>query len=197
MEKKNLNKYIKITQNLTKYKKYDSLFLLDFFIKQSDTFYTLDSIKNIQLLKSGLNFIKCILKGNGKVLFILPNNPNYIKVNSKFINIIKQYQHSYILQYNKNKPGFLTNYKINSKNKKINLVLIFHCKSDSYYRNIIKESNLMNIPIFSFINIKDELKSINFPVISNINKKSLSFFYYLIITLIKKYQKPYKNEKKV
>lgn len=148
--------------------------------------YTIINLKNVSFyLKRIFKLLEYILKKKEKILIIGNSVDIQFLVNKKFVknnNNILFFKEEWI-------NGLITNKIVNNTiNKKINnllkeseikLILIIKSSIDENYLN--KELSTINIPVISFINTSQNLKKINYPIISNSkNIKSLYTLMYLL-----------------
>jgi len=168
-----------------------------YLINQSNTAMSINPFLNISHLKKIYRFVYFFLKKKGKIIFILPDEKKFdnININSKFINLLKKnnYQHCYINPSDlsiQNGPGLLTNMlRLNkTKQKAYRLrkkILIFNLNTDLIYiENIIKEATLLKIPVVGIINDKNIIASLLYPIISDINLKTILFYYFFISKIL-------------
>ncbi len=148
--------------------------------------YTIINLKNVSFyLKRIFKLLEYILKKKEKILIIGNSDDIQFLVNKKFVK-----NNNNIIFFNEEWiNGLITNKIVNNTiNKKINnllkeseikLILIIKSSIDENYLN--KELSTMNIPVISFINTSQNLKKINYPIISNSkNIKSLYTLMYLL-----------------
>ena len=160
--------------------------------KHINSFYKININNNLINLNKIYFFLTLTLKKKGKILFILPDEKQYLAINKKFIVILKKYKHWYILPNTKYKkkfrPGLLTNLiRLNLiKSKKYPDVIFIFNTNKSFTENIIKESLLLKIPIISTTNFDFKNK---FTTYSLILKTKLIFFYYIFLSNLLKYRK--------
>jgi len=153
-------------------------------------FYKNKINKNYIVLYKIYRFIQKLLSKKGKILFILPSEENYLKINKKIVKIIKKNKQIYRFDI-KNKPGFLTNLsELNNQtfmigNKRPNLIFILSNNLISI-NPVIKESLLLKIPIISIFESQKMYPDITFPIIAKLNKKILIFFYFFIANILTK-----------
>ena len=168
-----------------------------YLINQSNTAMSINPFLNISHLKKIYRFVYFFLKKKGKIIFILPDEKKFdnININSKFINLLKKnnYRHCYINPSDpgiQNGPGLLTNMlRLNkTKQKAYRLrkkILIFNLNTDLIYiENIIKEATLLKIPVVGIINDKNIIASLLYPIISDINLKTILFYYFFISKIL-------------
>jgi ribosomal protein S2 len=148
--------------------------------------YTIIDLKNVSFyLKRIFKLLEYILKKKQKILIIGNSDDIQFLVNKKFIK-----NNDNILFFNKEWVNGLITNKItnNITNKKVNnllneneIKLILIIKSSVNENFLNKELSTLNIPIISFINTHQNLKNINYPIISNSkNIKSLYTLMYLL-----------------
>lgn len=148
--------------------------------------YTIINLKNISFyLKRIFKLLEYILKKEQKILIIGNSDDIEFLVNKKFIKNNKN-----IVFFNKEWiNGLITNKIINNEmNKKVNnllsdnkikLILIIKSSIDEKFLN--KELSTLNIPIISFIDTSQNIKNIDYPIISNSkNIKALYTLMYLL-----------------
>jgi ribosomal protein S2 len=148
--------------------------------------YTIIDLKNVSFyLKRIFKLLEYILKKKQKILIIGNSDDIQFLVNKKFIK-----NNENIVFFNKEwVNGLITNKIVNNTvNKKVNnllneneIKLILIIKSSINENFLNKELSTLNIPIISFINTSQNLKNINYPIISNSkNIKSLYTLMYLL-----------------
>lgn len=148
--------------------------------------YTIINLKNISFyLKRVFKLLEYILNKKEKILVIGNADDIQFLVNKRFVKNNKN-----ILFYNEEWINGLITNKItnNSINEKINnlfnkkeikLILIIKSSVNEDFLN--QELSTLNIPIISFINTSQNLKKINYPIVSNSkNIKSLYTLMYLL-----------------
>lgn len=185
MKFKILKKINKSFFEIKKHKNLENPFLNTYIKSNFNDKYDILIYKNFYILNKIFKFIKVILNKKGKILFILPDSPFYSKLNLTFIQVLKKYNHPYINDYTKIKPGFLTNLNT-STIKKPDLVFILSTQNNMYLKNALKESFLLKIPIASLINNKNGFNLITFPIISDSKIKQVFFFYFFISNIFSK-----------
>lgn len=148
--------------------------------------YTIINLKNVSFyLKRIFKLLEYILKKKQKILIIGNSDDIQFLVNKKFIK-----NNENIVFFNKEwVNGLITNKIVNNTaNKKVNnllneneIKLILIIKSSINENFLNKELSTLNIPIISFINTSQNVKNINYPIISNSkNIKSLYTLMYLL-----------------
>jgi ribosomal protein S2 len=148
--------------------------------------YTIINLKNISFyLKRIFKLLEYILNKKEKILVIGNSDDIQFLVNKKFVKNKEN-----ILFFNEEWINGLITNKINNNiiNEKINnllseneIKLILIIKSSINENFLNKELSILNIPIISFINTSQNLKSINYPIVSNSkNIKSLYTLMYLL-----------------
>lgn len=148
--------------------------------------YTIINLKNISFyLKRVFKLLEYILNKKEKILVIGNADDIQFLVNKKFVKNKEN-----ILFFNEEWVNGLITNKItnNSTNEKINnlinkneIKLILIIKSSINENFLNKELSTLNIPIISFINTSQNLKNINYPIVSNSkNIKSLYTLMYLL-----------------
>jgi ribosomal protein S2 len=148
--------------------------------------YTIINLKNVSFyLKRIFKLLQYTLAKKKNILVIGNSDDIQFLINKKFIKNNKN-----IVFFNKDWVNGLITNKItnNSENKKINqllnknrIKLILIIKSSINEKFLNKELSTLNIPIISFINTSQELKNINYPIVSNSkNIKSLYILMYLL-----------------
>ncbi len=148
--------------------------------------YTIINLKNVSFyLKRIFKLLQYTLAKKKKILVIGNSDDIQFLINKKFIK-----NNENIIFFNKDwVNGLITNQITNNiENKKINsllnknqIKLILIIKSSINEKFLNKELSTLNIPIISFINTSQELKNINYPVVSNSkNIKSLYILMYLL-----------------
>ena len=116
-----------------------------------------------------------------KILIIGNSDDIKFLINKKFIK-----NNENIIFFNKEwVNGLITNQIVDNKIKdllkknKINLILIIKSSLNDKFLN--KELSILNIPIISLINTTQQIKNINYPIITNSkNIKSLYTLMYLL-----------------
>ena len=148
--------------------------------------YTIINLKNVSFyLKRIFKLLEYILKKKQKILLIGNTDDIEFLINKKFIK-----NNENILFFNEEwVNGFITNKEVKgTKNERINLLLkknqiklILIIKSSINEDFLNKELSILNVPIISFINTSQNLKNINYPIVSNSkNIKSLYTLMYLL-----------------
>ena len=148
--------------------------------------YTIINLKNVSFyLKRIFKLLEYILKKKQKILVIGNTDDIEFLINKKFIK-----NNENILFFNEEwVNGFITNKEVKgTKNERINLLLkknqiklILIIKSSINEDFLNKELSILNVPIISFINTSQNLKNINYPIVSNSkNIKSLYTLMYLL-----------------
>jgi ribosomal protein S2 len=148
--------------------------------------YTIIDLKNVSFyLKRILKLLEYTLSKKKKILIIGNSEDIQFLVNKKFIKNNKN-----IIFYNNEWINGLITNKISNNiiNKKINYLLdnneiklIVILKSSINEKFLNKELSVLNVPIISFINTHQNLKNINYPIVSNTkNIKSLYTLMYLL-----------------
>jgi ribosomal protein S2 len=148
--------------------------------------YTIINLKNVSFyLKRIFKLLEYILNKNEKILVIGNSDDIQFLVNKKFVKNKEN-----ILFFNEEWVNGLITNKINNNaiNEKINnllnkneIKLILIIKSSINENFLNKELSILNIPIISFINTNQNLKNINYPIVSNSkNIKSLYTLMYLL-----------------
>ncbi len=148
--------------------------------------YTIINLKNVSFyLKRIFKLLQYTLAKKKNILVIGNSDDIQFLINKKFIK-----NNENIIFFNKDwVNGLITNQITNNiENKKINsllnknqIKLILIIKSSINEKFLNKELSTLNIPIISFINTSQELKNINYPVVSNSkNIKSLYILMYLL-----------------
>lgn len=203
MNSKLLNKYMSCINSLysgrmNQFEKQNvNLTLNEYISKVFTNRVEIDLNKNLNFLFKILSLVTLIIQKKGKILFILPIGKKYNSINKKFIKILDKYSHYHISSYIQNKPGILTNYMFvtdkNTTKKNPDLIFIFGNNSNFYYRNIIKESLLMNIPIVNVINYRNAYTDIAYPVLSELKLNNIIFFYFLLTNIIRNINGKNKN----
>ncbi len=148
--------------------------------------YTIINLKDVSFfLKRVFKLIQIILKKKEKILIIGNSNDISFLINKKYIKKNKN-----ILFFNQEwVNGLITNKIINNDlNKKINILfkkeeikLILIIKSSINDNFLNKELSILKIPTISIVNTNQDIKDINYPIISNTkNIKSLYTLMYLL-----------------
>lgn len=148
--------------------------------------YTIINLKNVSFyLKRIFKLLQYTLAKKKNILVIGNSDDIQFLINKKFIK-----NNENIVFFNKDwVNGLITNKMTNNpENKKINqllnknqIKLILIIKSSINEKFLNKELSTLNIPIISFINTSQELKNINYPIVSNSkNIKSLYILMYLL-----------------
>lgn len=148
--------------------------------------YTIINLKNVSFyLKRIFKLLEYILKKKQKILLIGNTDDIEFLINKKFVK-----NNENILFFNEEwVNGFITNKEVKgTKNERINLLLkknqiklILIIKSSINEDFLNKELSILNVPIISFINTSQNLKNINYPIVSNSkNIKSLYTLMYLL-----------------
>ena len=148
--------------------------------------YTIINLKNISFyLKRVFKLLEYILNKKEKILVIGNAEDIQFLVNKRFVKNKEN-----ILFYNEEWVNGLITNKItnNNTNEKINnllyrneIKLILIIKSSINENFLNKELSILNIPIISFINTSQNLKNIDYPIVSNSkNIKSLYTLMYLL-----------------
>jgi ribosomal protein S2 len=148
--------------------------------------YTIINLKNVSFyLKRIFKLLEYILIKKEKILLIGNSDDIQFLVNKKFIKNNKN-----IIFFNEEwVNGLITNQitdttinkKINYLIKKEHIKLIIIIKSSINENFLNKELSILNVPIISFINTNQNLKNINYPIVSNSkNIKSLYTLMYLL-----------------
>lgn len=148
--------------------------------------YTIINLKNVSFyLKRIFKLLEYILKKKQKILVIGNTDDIEFLINKKFIK-----NNENILFFNEEwVNGFITNKEVKgTKNERIDLLLkknqiklILIIKSSINEDFLNKELSILNVPIISFINTSQNLKNINYPIVSNSkNIKSLYTLMYLL-----------------
>nr|UQT68352.1 ribosomal protein S2 [Nothophytophthora sp.] len=151
------------------------------FIYGSRHNYTIINLKNVSFfLKRIFKLVKYIIKQKEKILIIGNADDIQFLINQKFIKKNKN-----IIFFNKEwVNGLITNNlntKINFflKKKEIKLILIIKSSIDEKFLN--QEISTLKIPTISLINTSQDIKKINYPIITNSrNIKSLYTLMYLL-----------------
>ena len=148
--------------------------------------YTIINLKNISFfLKRIFKLIKFTINKEEKILIIGNSDDIKFLINKKFIknnqNIIffnKDWINGLVTNKITNSP---MNEKINSLFNKEEIKLILIIKSSINEKFLNKELSTLKIPTISFINTSQNLKDINYPIITNSkNIKSLYTLMYLL-----------------
>lgn len=148
--------------------------------------YTIINLKNVSFyLKRVFKLLEYILNKKEKILVIGNSDDIQFLVNKKFVKNKEN-----IVFFNEEWVNGLITNKItnNSTNEKINLLLnkneiklILVIKSSINEKFLNKELSILNIPIISFVNTSQNLKNIDYPIVSNSkNIKSLYTLMYLL-----------------
>ncbi len=148
--------------------------------------YTIINLKNVSFyLKRVFKLLEYTLNKKEKILVIGNADDIQFLVNKKFVK-----NNENIIFFNEEWVNGLVTNKItnNNTNEKINFLLnkneiklILIIKSSINEKFLNKELSILNIPIISFIDTSQNLKNINYPIVSNSkNIKSLYTLMYLL-----------------
>ena len=150
------------------------------------------SFKNLYDLRSIYYLVRFhFITNPNNILFILPEEKKYEKINKEFIEIFNLYDINFIHNKSFKKVlGFLTNFKQlnivqnkNLKNKKPSLIIMFN--TDDFYKNgVIKEADLLNIPIISLKSSDTICSKLYMPLIGNLNYKTFNFYHHFFWGII-------------
>lgn len=148
--------------------------------------YTIINLKNVSFyLKRVFKLLEYTLNKKEKILVIGNSDDIQFLINKKFVK-----NNGNVLFFNEEWiNGLITNNITNNdtnkeinyllKNNEIKLILIIKSSINETFLN--KELSTLNIPIISFLNTSQNLKSINYPIVSNSkNIKSLYTLMYLL-----------------
>lgn len=148
--------------------------------------YTIINLKNISFyLKRIFKLLEYMLKKKQKILVIGNSEDIQFLINKKFVKDNK----NILFFHDEWINGFLTNKIVNNKTNeninfllkkdKIKLILIIKSSVNENFLN--QELSTLNIPIISFVNTSQNLKHIDYPIVSNSkNIKSLYSLMYLL-----------------
>ena len=148
--------------------------------------YTIINLKNISFyLKRIFKLLEYMLKKKQKILVIGNSEDIQFLINKKFVKDNKNILFFHEEWIN----GFITNKLANNntnenisfllKKNKIKLILIIKSSVNENFLN--QELSTLDIPIISFVNTSQNLKHINYPIVSNSkNIKSLYSLMYLL-----------------
>lgn len=139
------------------------------------------SIINLKMtsffLKRIFKLIQYIIKKKKKILIIGNSNDIKFLINDNFV----KNKSNLILYNNEWINGLITNNQIKTFFKKKGIKFIFIIKSDVNENFLKKELSTLKVPIISFINTKQSIKNIEYPILMNSkNIKSLYSLLYLI-----------------
>ena len=144
--------------------------------------YSIINLKYVSFfLKRVFKLIQYTINKKKNILIISNSNDTAFLINDNFTK-----KHKNIIFFNKEWiHGLITNNQVNTFfiKKEIKLVLIVKSTINDEYLN--KELSSLKIPVISILNTNQELKNIDYPLLTNSkNIKSLYILMYLIRKLI-------------